>query len=337
MNNEHSIAIEYPDVETIRITITPVDSGGDTETEARTFPSGALLAPAGDIIRSVYSIPEILEDTETALLRFQEGQKRLWARPKDEDSILLDVTSVWQDGPLGTFPMKKVELCNAIVRAADSFYDQACGDSRSEVTDECDCTTLPVGIEDSRNRISYYRNHGTQDGYTPIIDREHLKTAITDCEHKDLLREFLVQTDGIQSFVSDLIDSDDDEYVEEWYEEMLLSRYPDIPSKAAKALADEPDERAKDSLLQTQWKDQAEVVPNAIEALVQLGGDDVRDALVEILDFSNKARIREAAAEGLASFEGLEVREALQETRDDPEEEDRVRQAARNTLQSIGE
>jgi len=158
-----------------------------------------------------------------------------------------------------------------------------------------------------------------------------------ECRHIDRLREFVVQTDEFESFVNDLADFDDEETAKRWYEELLLSADPEIPSETAKALARNPDERAREVLLQTRWKDQAEVMPHVFEALVELGGDDVRDTLLDTIGFTNKEPIRVAAVECLSAFDDGEVRQRLQEVAEDEEKSAEVRQAARDSLAELSD
>ncbi|QPV61596.1 HEAT repeat domain-containing protein [Halosimplex litoreum] len=88
-------------------------------------------------------------------------------------------------------------------------------------------------------------------------------------------------------------------------------------------------------MLWTRWTDNPDVVPHAIRALVQIGGEDVREALLELPDFSEEESIRKAAIEGLAEFDDEEVRTTLQAIADNEEESEPIREAARDALAAV--
>jgi hypothetical protein len=330
MIEPHEINIEFTDLDTVAISVSPAGSNGQCE---EIFGSGGLEAQVDDLLRAIYSIPNILDGEQVWLLRFADFGKRLRTRPKDEETLILDVVSTWQDDPILSVPMEKIDLCEELIETAGSFYQRAKGDRQSELLDNCDPVTFEVGLADARHRLGYYREHGTQQGYTPTLSQDHLQTIVRECKHVDRLREFVPQTDAVQAFVDELVASDDDEYVEEWYEDLLLMPDPEIPSEAAKALAENPDPRAKDALLQTRWKVLPEVVPHAFEALVTIGGDDVQEALIDYADFSNADEsIRKATVEALGTFDDEAARTALSEVAADEDAPESVREAARATL-----
>jgi len=281
-------------------------------------------------------IPDILDGNEAWLLRYADYHKRIQTRPIDTERVLLEIVSVKDEEPIVAVPVDTQELCEELVAAADSFYRRA-KDDEFELLNECDELAFEVWINDADMRLNYYNKRGTQDRYVPIIGREQLKRVIADCHHIDRLREFVVQTDDIESFVNDLSDVGNDKKAKRWYKELLLSAETEIPSETAKALAKNPDEQAREALLQTRWKDQAEVVPHAFETLVELGGEDVRDALLETIGFTRHESIRVAAVECLSAFDDNEVRQRLQEVAADEEKSEEVRQAARESLAQLQE
>jgi HEAT repeat protein len=128
---------------------------------------------------------------------------------------------------------------------------------------------------------------------------------------------------------------DDDETVEQWYTDLLVFPHSTVPSKAVQALLPDPDPRAKEPLLETRWKDQPDVVPHAIQAVLELNGEDTRDALLDMLWYSDEQRIRTAAVEALANYDDDEVREKLQALRDNPDENEAVREAASESLEKL--
>ncbi|QLH77228.1 HEAT repeat domain-containing protein [Halosimplex rubrum] len=330
------ISIKYPDAETIEIVIeTPDDE--DTSKEVSQFGSSGLQTPGGDILRSVFGIEAILRGEEVWLQRFTYSKYQLRSRPRNSDTSVIEVLKR-QDETVKEAVVEKEGLCQAIVSAGKSYYEQVCGNGGREQMDDCDCAALEVGTEDGRRRLDYYREHGTQRGYTPALSREHLKTIVRKCEHTDRLREFVPRTDAVRSFVDELAASGDDKYVVEWYEDLLVRPRPEIPSEAAKALADNPDPRAKDALLQTRWKALPEVVPHAFRALAKLGSEEVRDALLDYRDFPHADEtIRTATIEALGTFDEEEVRTTLQAIADDEDEPEAIREAARDALAAVDE
>jgi hypothetical protein len=294
------------------------------------------IAGGGMIEHPLFNAKHILEEEYTTLLKCSLDLRWIVGVQTEEGygidiRDLNDESTRYLDEPVAVPPE---EILSSLIDFARRYVDH-----RTEMTsgNTCIITRIEVGIEDAQRRLAYQREHGTQEGYQPTISREHLRAVITECRHQDRLTEFVQQTDALDSFVADLTQSTDNEAVKEWYEQCLLFRHPEIPSETAKALARNPDERAREVLLQTRWKDQAEVMPHVFEALVELGGDDVRDTLLDTIGFTNKEPIRVAAVECLSAFDDAEVRQRLQEVAEDEEKSEEVRQAARESLAELSD
>jgi len=157
----------------------------------------------------------------------------------------------------------------------------------------------------------------TFDGGSEYIARYAIKEQILP---KEIARIKRTVTDGV---ALDL------------YESLLTHKSRQIREEAARILVEQSDNRAKDGLLWTRWTDNPDVVPHAIRALVQIGGDDVREALLDLPDFSEKEAIRKAAVEGLAEFDDEEVRTTLKAIADDGDESEAIREASRDALAAL--
>jgi len=81
--------------------VSPAGSNGQCE---ETFGSGGLEAQVDDLLRAICSIPNILNGEQAWLLRFADFGKRLRTRPKDDETLVFDVLSTWQDDPILSDP-----------------------------------------------------------------------------------------------------------------------------------------------------------------------------------------------------------------------------------------
>jgi hypothetical protein len=195
--------------------------------------------------------------------------------------------------------------------------------------------TLYIGLKAT---FEYYNRHGTVEGFKfdPESDfvQQYLYVSRIQSSNID---NYLIDVGVLENEVERIQSEVDNDEVSEKYETLLNSDSLSLEVRAevSRILMSSPDRRARDALLQTRWRDQVAVVPNAVQALVQLGGDDVRNGLLELLDFSDKEPIRKAAVEGLAEFDGDEVREALETIRDDPDESEQIRDAASDSLEQF--
>jgi hypothetical protein len=239
---------------------------------------------------------------------------------------------------IGGIVLEKGDLATSLYEASREYKrlcEQAAGNEEAgsgAVNDGF--LTLYAGLEEI---VSHYRDRGTLRDFRHTPEGEfvqrclyHEPTKSSDIgaylTHKGIIRD---EISRIQQNVGD------DQIASEMYDDLLTHVSQTIRAGSAVALAENPDERAREALHKTRWTEYTDVVPHSVRALVELGGDDVRRGLLELLDFSEEEPIRKAAVEGLATFDDEDVRNALREIEADADEYESPRRTARDSLQRL--
>lgn len=179
---------------------------------------------------------------------------------------------------------------------------------RQEIRDASGVAACPFGPESPRVQ-------------TYLYDSSFTNRAVT---------HLLIESGIVSQEVERLGGQDDD--IGRQYQTLLSHPSWEIQTAVASALGRRPDERATEWLLGRRWTDDPRVVPIALRAAAQIGGEDVREALLETLDFSEQPEIRRTAVTLLADHPDQETRDALRAV---VEADDEVRETAREVLSTM--
>ncbi|WP_436932369.1 HEAT repeat domain-containing protein [Halosimplex halobium] len=240
--------------------------------------------------------------------------------------------------PVDGIPLGKGEYATALFEATEEYIRLA------EIADPSDnkgpCAvneTLKLYYIGLETMVEHYEEHGTLQNFRFDADSEFIQMFLYqyDINSEDLSR-YVIKEGILRDEIMNLSQTENNS-ISEQYKALLSHSSRRIRSEAAGVLAEYPDDRAKDGLLWTRWTDNPDVVPHAIRALVQIGGEDVREALLELPDFSEKESIRKAAIEGLAEFDDEEVRTTLQTIADNEDESESIHEAACDALTALND
>ena len=245
-----------------RLRVRARDASGDpfVDESYRCIPSVEFVAGP------LFASGSILEGEEVTLFGGALDDWRLLQVPVDGQPALdvrerpsgerVDIAS-----PMPVSPVVVVEAAIDFAAAAlERYRERADGD-----VGQCWCLRLEVGIHEARSRLSYHREHGSQEGYDPTLDPDHLEWFVFDCRGNEQLVEFVLETDALDEFVRALCDRDD-EYADEAYRQLLEYR-DDICGHALRILAETADERATLHLENVCWSTNPELSPLALAAL----------------------------------------------------------------------
>jgi hypothetical protein len=302
------LRIEYPSTTELIVEL-DVDTPS-AERRATYRQSGT--PPTADIVRSVYELSRLLAGETVHLLKFADWTKQLRVRPdgREPTSVTVDVIGTAGE-PEVSAQSTRAEVCRALIDGGRSYLDLFCEGGVDQTDDRCRCTELEVGVIDAERRLARYLDHGTQEGYEPTIDDQHLEQFIGCCVNRDRLREHVRRTDRLEPFVRNLPERDDDEFVAGCYEN-LLGYYDELRRPTLKALTSQPDDRAREDLLMMlwAWAGTPELVA-VVGALEPILDSHVVDSLVQLLaDYSSDPDALVAcvaAAEILSSAEITEL------------------------------
>ncbi|WP_256392928.1 HEAT repeat domain-containing protein [Natronoarchaeum rubrum] len=251
-----------------------------------------------------------------------------------EDDVRTDEHGrpAWEPSHLSATVEVNVEhFVSSIVAAADEYVSLV----RKCWPDEWRDERLVTLLDDGRSIRNYVEKHGSATGFELNPDSDRVQQYLYHAEYEEsALSRFLVETGTLREIVGQLRERDGQD-VETKYE-MLLSHQSDIIKRGVlQSLKKYPDDRAKQQLINQRWADDPEIVPLALGAAAQSGGADVRDALLDTLEFSNEPRIRETAVNELATYIDDDVADTLAIIAEEDDTE-RVRAAARRVLSEHG-
>jgi hypothetical protein len=360
---KHSSGGSEKDSVTILETVQPDDDEGDGE--IRVYPTGALPS----LKRRLNGLYAILADTaayvesgtqcqyESAVDSVFLDDFRLLYLPVDDENFEYAITEHASDGlveakhldrsaidinyalPVGGLTVSKGELVMAIHDCAEELvgiYNQAEGEQKEDTAVFGE--SFDILFSGIREAAQHFQAHGTISDFVLNPESDAVQKNLYEWQYssedvgvylrkKGVIRKEVAR---IQSRITD------ENTATEMYTDLLMHKSRNVRAGAAEALAEYPDDRAREPLHKTRWTEDTDVVPHSVRALVRLGDDDVRNGLFELLDFSDKEPIRKAAVEGLAEFDESDVHETLEAIREDPAESEDVREAAQRSLERLG-
>lgn len=247
------------------------------------------------------------------VLSFGQWQKRLRVRPRADDTVAVDLLGVGDKTEFTLIDTKEA-VCESFLDAGMSYLDHL-GEDKTAVTDECYHAELSATVTDGRNRLTYYREHGTQRGYEPTIEEWQVERFVRHCVSNEWLGELIQRTDALEPFVRSLPDRDDDEFVRRCYENLLtLDHEFRRPTVDVLAESNVGDYRARRSLLTALWAD-AGYRDVIIEELAQVPNQQVIEDVTSLLpDAADDPGRRDECLAALELFSGVSLQNYLNES-----------------------
>lgn len=279
-----------------RLTVTAIDTTGEIILDE----AYAAESTAGVVAHPLFAAESVLRGTRTDLLKCVDADRWISVVPGEDTTVALDIRNLFDDSSYldAPLPIAKETLLEALIEFADWYrHERADADP-----DPCALTRLDVGIADARRRLEYYREQHSQDGYEPTIDYDHLETFLLECRSRDRLCEFVAETGETGPFVRQLLDDDDDEYVETIYRQLFNREYDDIARQGLEVLREHPDERASIYLVGVALESDPSVAVPALEILSQADPELLIEIVREQVN-SADPEIARAAIDALASLD----------------------------------
>lgn len=246
----------------------------------------------------------------------------------DEPSDVVPVQ--WRtDSLIATVSIRTDEYVAAVIDVAEVFVNHL--EESAEV--EVDQRILTF-LQDAKAIKNCIDQTGDATQYRLQPDSERVQVYLYDNMFTDVsLTHFLIKTGVVRAEVERLHTLGDEDASKK-YKTLLSHDSRQIQQEVAEVLAEQPDERALEWLLGRRWTDRPEIVEPALRGAAKIGGQDVRDALCDEVDFSSHAQLRLLAVELLADYADETTIETL-ETVATEDEDDDVRAGAREVLAEL--
>lgn len=299
---------------------------------------GTLYAVAGDYSfrirrpRWLYVTPHSGEDEKRYPPRYSvvadpDGEFIQVAMAEDADGRDT-VPAQWRpESSRTTVTVRTDEYVEEVVTSAEAFVEQ------EENEGETVRDRIRFLLDDAREIREAIRTEGDATGFRLAPESPKVQPYLYENHFTEpSVSYFLVQTGVVRAEVDRLRGRDTD--VGAKYQALLSHESRTIQRAAANALEQHPDERAKEWLLLRRWVDRPEIVPVALRAAAQFQGEDVREALYETIDFSDRSEIRKTAVELLVEYPDEETVDILEEVAES-DQDGSVREAARSVLDTI--
>jgi len=94
-------------------------------------------------------------------------------------------------------------------------------------------------LENAQRQYEYYREHGTLDGYEPVISREHFETYLQFGHTDERLDDIVVRTDIVSSFVEHLHECPEEYDLFDHYTQLLTHEEFEVRRRAFETLLEQ--------------------------------------------------------------------------------------------------